>query len=91
MSKNKRFATLKFDDKTIELPILSGSEGPDAVDVTKLYTETGIFTYDPGFMSTASCSSSITYIDGNAGILKYRGFHIEELAEKSNFPEVAYL
>lgn len=91
MSKNKRFATLKFDYKTIELPILSGSEGPDAIDVTKLYTETGIFTYDPGFMSTASCSSSITYIDGNAGILKYRGFHIEELAEKSNFPEVAYL
>lgn len=91
MSKDKRFATLKFDDKTIELPILSGSEGPDAIDVTKLYTEAGIFTYDPGFMSTASCSSSITYIDGNAGILKYRGYPIEELAEKSNFTEVAYL
>ena len=91
MSKDKRFATLKFDDKTIELPILSGSEGPDVIDVTKLYTEAGIFTYDPGFMSTASCSSSITYIDGNAGILKYRGYPIEELAEKSNFTEVSYL
>jgi citrate synthase len=91
MSKDKRFATLKFEDKTIELPIISGSEGPDVIDVTKLYTEAGVFTYDPGFMSTASCSSSITYIDGNAGILKYRGYPIEELAEKSNFTEVAYL
>ena len=84
-------ATLKINDKTIELPVITGIAGPEVVDVSGLYSEAGIFTYDPGFMSTAACTSSITYIDGNAGILKYRGYDIDELAEKSNFMEVAYL
>jgi citrate synthase len=88
---SKKTATLKINDKSVELPIIQGTEGPDVIDITKLYSEAGIFTYDPGFMSTASCASSITYIDGNAGILKYRGYAIEDLAEKSDFMEVSYL
>lgn len=91
MTKDPRVATLKIGEKTIDLPIISGTEGPDVIDVTKLYAQAGVFTYDPGFMSTAACSSSITYIDGNAGILKYRGYGIDELAHKSDFMEVAYL
>ena len=90
MSKNK--ATIKVNDTiTDELPILNGSIGPSVIDVTKLYNETGMFTYDPGFMSTASCESKITYIDGEAGILMHRGYMIEDLAVKSDFLEVAYL
>ena len=77
--------------EAIELPVLEGSQGPRAVDVSKLYGKGKIFTYDPGFMSTASCESSITYIDGEAGILEYRGYPIEQLAEHSSFLEVAYL
>ncbi|MFT7145125.1 MAG: citrate synthase [Alphaproteobacteria bacterium] len=77
--------------QTITLKKYSGSIGPDVLDVTGLYAETGCFTYDPGFMSTAACSSSITYIDGGAGILLYRGYPIEQLAEKSNYLEVCYL
>lgn len=87
----KDIAILNIDGKTIELPILKGTEGPNVIDVTKLYSQAGVFTYDPGFMSTASCTSSITYIDGDAGILKYRGYAIDELAKKSDFMEVAYL
>lgn len=89
MSNEK--ATLTVNGKTIDLPILKATEGPDVIDVTKLYSQTGLFTYDPGFMSTAACASSITYIDGDAGILKYRGYAIDELATKSDFMEVAYL
>jgi citrate synthase len=74
-----------------ELPVLSGTTGPDVIDVQALYTQTGMFTYDPGFTSTASCSSTITYIDGEAGILLYRGYPIEQIAEKCTFLEVCYL
>ncbi|WP_147164891.1 citrate synthase [Pararhodospirillum oryzae] len=77
--------------KNYTFPILSGSDGPDVVDIRKFYNETGMFTYDPGYMSTGSCSSSITYIDGDAGILRYRGYDIAELAENCDFMEVAYL
>jgi citrate synthase len=88
-----RKATLTFSDtgKSIELDILSGTEGPDTIDITSLYGQAKVFTYDPGFVSTASCNSSITYIDGNQGVLRYRGYPIEQLAERSTFIEVAYL
>ncbi|MCU7905987.1 MAG: citrate synthase [Candidatus Thiodiazotropha sp. (ex Epidulcina cf. delphinae)] len=75
----------------VRLPVKSPVQGPLAVDVTKLYRDQGLFTYDPGFMSTASCESSITYIDGEAGILEYRGYPIEQLAAKADYIEVAYL
>ncbi|WP_076071064.1 citrate synthase [Sphingomonas montana] len=85
--------TAKFElgGKGFEYPVLSGSTGPDVVDIRKLYAQTGAFTYDPGFTSTASCESSITYIDGDAGILLHRGYPIDQLAEQSTFMEVAYL
>jgi citrate synthase len=79
------------DGKTVELPVLSGTIGPDVIDVRKLYGQTGMFTYDPGFTSTASCSSKITFIDGDEGILLHRGYTIEDLAKNSSFLEVAYL
>ena len=75
----------------IELPVESGTIGPDVLDITKLYKEKKVFTYDPGFVSTASCHSKITYIDGDEGILLYRGYPVEQLAKSSNFIEVAYL
>ncbi|MCH8685396.1 citrate synthase [Pedomonas mirosovicensis] len=84
-------ATLNTGNGNIDLPILSGTVGPDVIDVRKLYGGTGMFTYDPGFTSTASCESKITYIDGDQGVLLHRGYPIEQLAEKSNFMEVAYL
>ena len=77
--------------KSVELPVHTGTVGPPCIDIGKLYKETGNFTYDPGFMSTASCRSAITYIDGDAGILMYRGYPIEQLAKHSNFLEVSYL
>jgi citrate synthase len=77
--------------KKVELPVTKGSTGPDVIDIRKLYAETGMFTYDPGFTSTAACESAITYIDGDQGILLHRGYTIQELAEKSDFPEVCYL
>src|ERR1700719_2008229 len=77
--------------KSIELPVLEGSVGPKVIDVRSLYAKTGYFTYDPGFMATAACRSSITYIDGDEGVLLYRGYPIEELAAKSDFMEVSYL
>ena len=86
----QRTATLTIDGRTIELPILSGTIGPDVID-TRTLGNHGLFTYDPGFMSTASCSSEITYIDGDAGLLYYRGYPIEQLAEQSDFLEVSYL
>ncbi len=79
------------NDKPIELPIIEASIGTPVIDVTKLYEESGMFTYDPGFMSTASCNSSITYIDGDEGVLLHRGYSIEDLAESSDFIEVCYL
>src|SRR3954466_8514985 len=77
--------------KSIKLPVIEGSIGPKVIDIRKLYAQTGYFTYDPGFMATAACRSSITYIDGDEGILLYRGYPIQELAGKSDFLEVAYL
>ena len=86
-----RKATITIDGKTIELPIVQGSFGPDALDIRSFYQETGLFCYDPGFLSTASCSSGITYIDGDKGILLYRGYPIEDLVEKCDFLDIAYL
>jgi citrate synthase len=86
-------ATLSFDDGSapVSFPILSGSIGPDVVDIRTLYTKTGKFTYDPGFLSTAACASTITYIDGDQGQLLYRGYPIEQLAVQCDFLEVCYL
>jgi citrate synthase len=85
--------TAKFTigDKAVELPVLHGTDGPEVVDIRKLYAEADVFTYDPGFTSTASCESKITFIDGDKGVLLHRGYAIDELAEKSNFLEVCYL
>ncbi|MBL1146664.1 MAG: citrate (Si)-synthase [Pseudomonadota bacterium] len=77
--------------QTHEFPILQGSTGPDVLDIRKLYAETGYFTYDPGYTSTASCESGLTFIDGEQGVLSHRGYAIEELAEKSTYLEVCYL
>jgi citrate synthase len=87
----QKTATLNFNGKSTEFPVYSGTIGPDVIDITKLYAQTGAFTYDPGFMSTAACKSSITYIDGDKGELLYRGYPIEQLAENCNFMEVCYL
>jgi citrate synthase len=86
-----RNATFTLDGQTTEFPVLTGSIGPDVVDIRSLYAKTGAFTFDPGFMSTASCKSSITYIDGDKGELLYRGYAIEDLAVKCDFLEVCYL
>ena len=86
-----RTASLLIKNKKVEMPVRSGSIGPDVIDVGRLYRESGCFTYDPGFTSTANCSSKITYIDGEEGILLYRGYPIEQLAKASNFVEVCYL
>jgi citrate synthase len=89
--EKQRIATLTLDDgRSLELPILSGTLGPDVVDMRAL-SKLGVFTYDPAFFATASCTSSITFIDGDAGLLYYRGYPIEQLAEKSDFLEVCYL
>ena len=84
-------AQLTLGDKTISLPILKGTIGPDVIDVRKLYAETDAFTYDPGFTSTAACESAITFIDGDKGVLLHRGYPIEQLAKQSTFLEVCYL
>ena len=84
-------ATLIYENRKIDLPVMKGTVGPDVIDVRKLYGETGAFTYDPGFTSTASCESGLTFIDGDEGVLLHRGYPIGELAEQSSFMEVAYL
>ena len=84
-------AKLTLADKSFDYPVMHGSVGPDVIDIRKMYGQTGAFTYDPGFTSTASCQSKLTYIDGDEGILLHRGYAIGELAEKSSFMEVAYL
>ena len=91
--EKQRTATISFDDgvQPIEFPVLSGSIGPDVVDIRTLLGKAGKFTYDPGFLSTASCRSAITYIDGDAGVLLYRGYPIEQLARHCDFLEVCYL
>ncbi|MBL8700536.1 MAG: citrate synthase [Alphaproteobacteria bacterium] len=90
-SQNSATLTDNSSNKRIDFPMLEGSVGPKVIDIRKLYAETGHFTYDPGFTSTASCESKITYIDGDEGVLLYRGYPIEELAEHSDFSEVCYL
>ena len=79
------------DGNRLELPVHKGTVGPDVVDIGRLYAEQGVFTFDPGFVSTGSCDSKITYIDGDEGVLMYRGYPVEQLAAHSNFIEVAYL
>ena len=84
-------ATLRIGDKELELPVLSPAAGPDVIDIRRLYAEAGVFTYDPGYTSTASCESTITYIDGEQGVLLHRGYPIDQLAERSHYLEVCYL
>ncbi len=84
-------ARLSYADSTVELPVYSGTAGPHVIDIRKLYAETDVFTYDPGFTSTASCESSITFIDGDKGVCLYRGYPVDQLAAQSNFIEVCYL
>ena len=89
----EKLATLSFTDGTpsVDFPVVPASVGPDVIDIRPLYSKTNKFTFDPGFFSTASCESKITYIDGDAGVLMYRGYPIEQLAEHCDFLEVAYL
>ncbi len=91
MAKDTVTITDNSTGKSIDLPLMKGTSGPPVVDISSLYPEMGIFTLDPGFTSTASCESVITFIDGIKGILRYRGYPIEQLAAKSNFMETAYL
>ncbi len=88
---NTKKATLTVEGKTVDFPVMTGTVGPDVIDISKLYAQTGMFTYDPGFTSTGSCESKITYIDGDEGILLYRGYPIEQLAQKGDFLETCYL
>ncbi len=91
IKSKKNTAKLIINSSTYQLPIHKATEGNDVIDVTKLYSESGYFTYDPGFTSTAACESKVTYIDGEKGILRYRGIDVSELAEKSDFIEVSNL
>ncbi len=91
MAQTDKTATLSFNGKSLELPILTPTAGPDVIDIRKLYAEGGVFTFDPGFTSTAACASTITYIDGDKGQLLHRGYPIEELAQRSHFLEVCSL
>ena len=84
-------AVFSLDDKKAEMEVRKGTIGPDVVDIGALYKNTGMFTYDPGFTSTASCESKITYIDGDEGVLLHRGYPIEQLAEQGDFLETCYL
>ncbi len=84
-------ATLNYGGKDHEFPVYAGTQGPNVVDIRKLYDQVGIFTYDPGFTSTASTESNITFIDGDKGVLEYRGYSIADLAEHSSFLETCYL
>ena len=93
MQLSDKKATLSFSDgsPSVEFPVYQGTVGPDVIDIRKLYGETGLFTYDPGFLATASCESAITYIDGDKGQLLYRGYPIEQLAVNCDFLDVCYL
>ncbi|MBJ7411099.1 MAG: citrate (Si)-synthase [Phenylobacterium sp.] len=84
-------AKFEIDGKSVSLPVQRGTDGPAVIDIRKLYAEADVFTYDPGFTSTASCESKITFIDGDKGVLLHRGYPIDELAEQSSFLEVCYL
>ena len=91
MAETPKTATITIDDQSYDLPIHSPTAGPDVIDIRKLYAQAGVFTYDPGFTSTASCDSTITFIDGGKGELLHRGYPIDQLAEKSHYLEVCYL
>ena len=91
MPDSPKTATLTIDGKSYELPVLSPTVGPDVIDIRKLYGQAGVFTYDPGYTSTASCDSTITFIDGDEGVLLHRGYPIDQLASKSHYLEVCYL
>ena len=91
MSQKTVTLTDNSTGKTYTLPVLPGTTGPEVIDIRKLYADSGYFTYDPGFTSTGSCESKITYIDGDEGILLHRGYAIEDLAKNCNFLEVCYL
>ena len=91
MGKQRYKAIISGGNGEASLPILEGTMGPPAIDIQQLHVEHGLLAFDPGFRSTASCESAITYIDGDEGVLLYRGYPIEELAERSNFIETAYL
>ena len=91
MTERKLTLTDHESGKSLDLPVVAGTEGDPTLDISRLHSELGYFTYDPGYGATASCQSKITYIDGDAGILLYRGYPIEQLAEQSSFVEVAYL
>tara|TARA_R110000850_G_scaffold37150_2_gene97710 strand:+ start:1689 stop:2984 length:1296 start_codon:yes stop_codon:yes gene_type:complete len=91
MAESTKSAKLTIGDNTYDLPMFTPTAGPDVIDIRKLYGQAGVFTYDPGFTSTASCDSTITFIDGDEGILTHRGYQIGELAEKSHYLEVCYL
>ena len=92
-AENKQVGTarIEIEGQSYELPIMRGTCGPNVIDISKLYKQSGHFTYDPGFTSTASCESGLTFIDGKKGILAYRGYPIEQLAEKGSFLETCYL
>ena len=91
MAETKKSATVTFEGKSVDLPIMTPTLGPEVLDIRKLYAQADVFTYDPGFTSTASCESTITYIDGDVGELLHRGYPIEQLAAESHFLEVCYL
>ncbi len=91
LAKAHGTATLTLHDRQIEFPVYSGTVGPDVVDISSLYSKAGVFTYDPGFTSSASCKSDITFIDGDEGVLLYRGYPIDQLAEGGSFLETCYL
>ncbi|MEN9590390.1 MAG: citrate (Si)-synthase, partial [Pseudomonadota bacterium] len=93
MKLSDKKATLSFSDgaPSVDFPVYNGSVGPQVIDIRKLYGQTGMFTYDPGFLSTASCTSDITYIDGDKGELLYRGYPIDELAVNCDFMDISYL
>ena len=88
MAESTKSATLTIDGNSFELPIYSPSAGPDVVDIRKLFSQANVFTYDPGFTSTAACDSTITFIDGDEGVLLHRGYPIDQLASESHYLEV---
>ena len=88
---SEKTAKLTIGDQTYEFPVHPGTVGPEVIDISSLYKQTDRFTFDPGFTSTASCESKITYIDGDEGILLYRGYPIDQLAEQGDFLETCYL
>ncbi len=88
---SEKTAKLIIGDQSYDLPILSPTAGPDCIDIRRLYSDAGVFTYDPGFTSTAACDSAITFINGGKGVLEYRGYPIEQLADHSNYLETCYL